>query len=526
MSRVDPVKAFYKGKAQPKKRALFDYDPDGNMIERNKEGAVIHTHPLPTYRAPTLDEYKELEEARKAAVAEATDAYQAARYELHQAFQGQRKSPLDILELNKRVQDADIALQKARFPLVCVDKLEGVTIRDLDFNQPNEIRKLTYPISIMYRHPYGLQQQYVRAEESEEKPLISLAEVKRSRKVAKPVILFSDIDYANKPYGFLSLNYPVDIEIQGETYRSARHALYALLATDFNDMESLDRILETEKPEALFYSVDATPGGKEANQEKWVQGLQKWIPIITKAKFESPNQSELALRLEQTHPALLGAYEPDDTVIGIGIALDKEDAKQEKKWPPAGNLLGKALMEVREELRSKRPAPSPLLDAVKSRKKTVSAKVASEAPITVSTTSTGKPLETITGLEEEKGEEKPQTILDRAKSKIQKVQFAEKVEPSEATVLSSAVPKMLQNAKSRIKGQTIARVPRAAMAASAAPVAAPVAVPVAAPVAAPGAAPVAAPVAAPAPPSGAPTAIRRPRRLGAPSVVPQAAPPS
>jgi hypothetical protein len=50
------------------------------------------------------------------------------------------------------------------------------------------------------------------------------------------------------------------------------------------------------------------------------------------------------------------------------------------------------------------------------------------------------------------------------------------------------------------------------MAASAAPVVAP-------------AAPIAAPV-APVPPSGAPTAIRRPRRLGAPSVVPQAAPPS
>jgi len=524
MSRVDPVKAFYKGKAQPKKRALFDYDPDGNMIERNKEGTIIHTHPLPAYRAPTLDEYKELEEARKAMVAEATDAYQAARYELHQAFQGQRKSPLDILELNKRVQDADIVLQKARFPLMCVNKLEGVAIRELDFNQPNEIRKLTYPISIMYRHPYGLQQQYVRAEESEEKPLISLAEVKRSRKVSKPVILFSDIDYANKPYGFLSLNYPVDIEVQGETYRSARHALYALLATDFNDMESLDRILETEKPEALFYSVDTTPGGK-ANQEKWVQGLQKWIPMISKAKFESPNQSELALRLEQTHPAILGAYEPDDTVIGIGIQVDKEDAKQEKKWPPAGNLLGKSLMEVREELRSKRPAPSPLLDEVKSRKKTTSAKSASKEPVTiVSTTSTGKPLETITGLEEK--EEKPPTILERAKSKIQKVQFAEKAEPLEAIALPSAVPKTLQNAKSRIKGQTMARVPRAAnmSAVSAAPAfsavpAPPSGVPIVSAVPVPS---ITAP-AVPAPPSGAPAAIRRPRRLGAP---PQAAPPS
>ena len=513
MSRVDPVKAFYKGKAQPKKRALFDYDPDGNMIERNKEGSIIHTHPLPTYRAPTLDEYKELEETRKTAVAEATDAYQAARYELHQAFQGEKKSPLVILELNKRVQDADIVLQQARFPLMCVDKMEGVAIRDLDFDQPNEIRKLTYPISIMYRHPYGLQQQYVRVEDSEEKPLISLEEVKRSRKVAKPVILFSDIDYANKPYGFLSLNYPVDIEVQGETYHSARHALYALLAGDLNDMESIDRILETEKPEALFYSVDTTPGGKAANQEKWIQGLQKWIPIITKAKFDSPNQSELALRLEQTHPASLGAYEPDDTVIGIGIQVDKEDAKQEKKWPPAGNLLGKALMEVREELRSKRPAPSPLLDEVKSRKKTISKatsaktasdKTASDVPIhTISTTSTGKPLETITGLEEEKGEEKPQTMLQRAKSKIQKVQFAEKAEESEAIALPSAVPKTIQNAKSRIKGQTMVRVPRAANISATPAVSA-----------------------TPAPPSGAPTAIRRPRRLGAPSIAPQAAPPS
>jgi ribA/ribD-fused uncharacterized protein len=429
------------------------------------------------------------------------------------------------------VQDADNLLQKARFPLTCVDKMDGVAIRDLDFDQPNEIRKLTYPISVMYRHPYGLQQQYVRVEDSEGKPLISLAEVKRSRKVVKPVILFSDIDYANKPYGFLSLNYPVDIEVEGETYPSARHALYALLAGDFNDMDSLDRILQTEKSEALSYSVDTTPGGKEANQEKWIQGLQKWIPVITKAKFESPSQSELALRLEQTHPASLGAYEPDDTVIGIGIPLDKEDAKQEKKWPPTGNLLGKALMEVREELRSKRPAPSPLLDEVKSRKKTASkapsAKaetkpkmVQIKAPIeSVSSTSTGKPLETITGLEEEKGEEKPQTMLQRAKKQIQKVQFPEKVEPSATAqaAMPVAVPKTLQDAKSRIKGQTMARVPRAAnlvVSAAAPPSAAPVSQPAAPPSAAPQ------PV-VPAPPSAAPTAIRRPRRVGF-SVAPSA----
>ena len=52
------LKRYYKEKA--KKPALYGYDEDGNLIEKNREGTVIKTIPLPTYRPPTFEEYDDL----------------------------------------------------------------------------------------------------------------------------------------------------------------------------------------------------------------------------------------------------------------------------------------------------------------------------------------------------------------------------------------------------------------------------------------------------------------------------------
>jgi len=61
----------------------------------------------------------------------------------------------------------------------------------------------------------------------------------------------------------------------------------------------------------------------------------------------------LAGKLLETKNAALGAYVPDDNLIGIGISLDNVQSQDPSNWT-GQNLLGKTLMEIREKIRLER----------------------------------------------------------------------------------------------------------------------------------------------------------------------------
>jgi hypothetical protein len=57
----------------------------------------------------------------------------------------------------------------------------------------------------------------------------------------------------------------------------------------------------------------------------------------------------LGVQLLETGNAMIGAYQPDDTLIGTGIPIESPDAKDVTKW--SENALGKVLMNIRDILR-------------------------------------------------------------------------------------------------------------------------------------------------------------------------------
>ena len=441
---AESLRNFYKGKENPKMGNTYGYDEEGNLEQRDKEGKVIQTIPLPSYRPPTHEEWEEMDRVRNEAIQRATHAFKEARMKLHQEYQKGASTPIrNLIQSNKEVWLADIARKKAQFPLYHVSKQEGIEIRDIDFTQPNEIRKMIYPIAMVETNPYPLQEQYVRVGQPASKPSIPVAEIKE----AVPVIRFSDADHTNNPYGFLSLAWPVTIQIQENgmmvPYASARHAIFANMAREFNEEERASAIMNAETAEEIHYSVEDIPGGAEVNQEKWNHTLEYWMESINRMKYKQ--YPELRQRLEQTYPSVLGAYEPNDTTIGMGIPLDNPDSSNPLKWT-GQNGLGKALMKIREEAmqhalpvvikKAKRPTKIKLLPKAK--------------PVTV---------------EEQK--EPVEEPVEEQKEPVEEVK-----EP---------IPRI-------IEPSTVKRIPRAA---KAAPVAAPVVAPVAAPVVAPVAAPVA-----------------------------------
>ena len=348
---AEELKRFYKAKA--KKPDLFGYDDSGNLIELNKEGAIIKTIPLPNYRRPTDEEYDEMGKKRMAAIEVANKEYEDARRELRELSANPESIDSDILRVNRKVFEADVKLQAIRFPLKFVHIEDGIPINKIDFDQLNETRKFPYKFFFLQERPFTLQEQYVRVGKAPEKPMISVAEARAAEANANAVIVILFAEPNTNDYGFLSLKWTVEIEFNGTMYNSAYQAIAAEIAKSFNDQDNLQKIMIAETPDDVNYTLANVPGDAEINETKWNDLTKQFIYDVNIAKYNQ--YPELAARLLETKNATLGAYIPDDNLIGIGLSIDNIQAKNSVNWT-GQNLLGKALMDIRQKIRSEQEA--------------------------------------------------------------------------------------------------------------------------------------------------------------------------
>ena len=329
----------------------FGYDADGNLTEQ--DGSGLKTIPLPTYRTPSLEELDEMETQRMNAIADASQAFDSARSELYEAIHTAGVTdPSVVSGLNRKVLEADQRLQVVRFPLRYVAKVYPVKIRDLDFNQLQEVRKFPYQIAVLETNPFPLQDQNVRIGIAAPRPLISVEEAQAQ--ADETILVFAEPD--SNAQGFLSLSWPVALIMGGRSYRSAKQALAGELAMHFKDEANYKKISETETADAVSYSVENTPGGKDKNQGEWNKKQSELIYSVNRVKFTA--YPALAKQLLDTKYAILGAYLPNDTILGIGISINDPKATIRKNWS-GQNELGQALMKLREEIRANLPKKKP-----------------------------------------------------------------------------------------------------------------------------------------------------------------------
>jgi ribA/ribD-fused uncharacterized protein len=365
------LEAFYIGRA--KKPDLFTYDEDGNLVELNREGSIVKTFPLPDYRVPTYEEFDTMEKDRLEAIAAAQKVYDDTRRELRQRLEAEDVPKSEVLRLNRAAREADIKLLAARFPLLNVEVEGSVEINKIDFTKSFEKRKYPYNFYFLKERPFTLQQQYVRIGKEPKKPLTSVAEARAAEDSAIQVVLFSEPE--TNDYGFLSLKWVVELEFNGTMYNSAQQAVYAEIAKSFNDQEGLQRIMLADTPNGIHYELSDVPGEPDANEARWNDMLKRLIYDVNILKFNQ--YPELAGRLLETKAAALGAYIPDDNLLGIGISLDNIQSKNPIHWT-GQNLLGKALMEIRDKIRAERevtavPTEADASKPVPRRKKPVAA---------------------------------------------------------------------------------------------------------------------------------------------------------
>ena len=134
-------------------------------------------------------------------------------------------------------------------------------------------------------------------------------------------------------------------EVDKVIYKTAEHWMMAQKAELFKDNEVLEKILQAKSP------AEAKKLGREVknyNENLW---LAARYDIVKQGNYHKFSQNpELKTFLLNTKDRVLVEASPVDAIWGIGMAGDHKDVLDPEKWQGL-NLLGLALMEVRDELK-------------------------------------------------------------------------------------------------------------------------------------------------------------------------------
>jgi ribA/ribD-fused uncharacterized protein len=133
--------------------------------------------------------------------------------------------------------------------------------------------------------------------------------------------------------------------VDGITYKTAEHWMMAKKAELFNDNEILEKIIQANSP------AEAKKLGREVRNYNDVLWLSSRYEIVKQGNLYKFHQNiDLKEFLLNTKERVLVEASPVDAIWGIGMAGDHKDIHNPEKWIGL-NLLGFALMEVRDELK-------------------------------------------------------------------------------------------------------------------------------------------------------------------------------
>lgn len=135
-------------------------------------------------------------------------------------------------------------------------------------------------------------------------------------------------------------------EVDGFSFLTAEHYMMASKARLFGDMDTFDAILKAKHPKQ---AKDLGRNVTGFNEALWLEHRFGIVITANEAKFRQ--KSQLSEFLLSTGERILVEASPVDRIWGIGLAATDINASSPRNWQGL-NLLGFALMEVRERLRS------------------------------------------------------------------------------------------------------------------------------------------------------------------------------
>lgn len=157
----------------------------------------------------------------------------------------------------------------------------------------------------------------------------------------KNVVFFYGVRNAN---GEFSNHHICSFKVNGNTFCCVEQYMMAQKALIFRDFQVFNKIMNSKNP------VEMKHLGREVKNYRssvWDEVREKVVKTAVFAKF---SQNEyLKEKLLGTGEKLIAEANPTDRIWGIGMSKsDKEVMLKMDEW--GSNLMGKILMEVREEL--------------------------------------------------------------------------------------------------------------------------------------------------------------------------------
>ncbi|MFF0827588.1 NADAR family protein [Brevibacillus sp. NPDC003359] len=140
--------------------------------------------------------------------------------------------------------------------------------------------------------------------------------------------------------------YPAAFVEDGITYLTAEHYMMAKKAELFGDLAIRDQIIRKSHPKQA-----KELGRKVHSFDEAVWNANKTAIVRQANLLKFSQHADLQAFLLDTGDRIIVEASPYDRIWGIGMAQDHPHAEQPEKWR-GENLLGFALMAVREQLRS------------------------------------------------------------------------------------------------------------------------------------------------------------------------------
>ena len=140
-------------------------------------------------------------------------------------------------------------------------------------------------------------------------------------------------------FKFLSNYFPEQLTYKNITHDTTEHAYQFAKAQMYNDSAAEEKILCADNPgEAKRISGDV----KNFNRKDWDNRKKKIMLDISRIKFKT--DSDEAKLLKDTDGKSLAEAGKSKVFVNNRNIMDT------RKWSKDGNLLGKCLMEIRNEL--------------------------------------------------------------------------------------------------------------------------------------------------------------------------------
>lgn len=145
-------------------------------------------------------------------------------------------------------------------------------------------------------------------------------------------------------HSILSNHHPSKFQLQGITFNNVEHYLAHKRALLSGQQSIIQRALNLKDPTEAKGILNSL---KKDHTREWAENRATWATEAVRAKFlQNP---DLATSLCATEGKQLGEASRNP-VWAIGKDLDDPEALDISKWSSSGNLLGKTIMAVREEI--------------------------------------------------------------------------------------------------------------------------------------------------------------------------------